>query len=135
MITNSDIRRIRRLKSDARLAPAQIKWMNVAAWCIGISVEIHDELIQWAFSAQLLDLTHSTGEDWMDLGEITGAIGAPADPVVPISDTNPTAVHHWAWLDGPDGKPIRLTLEKEFVTAIREQVASAAVAVKKGKPS
>lgn len=106
MITDRDIRRIRQLKSDARLAPTQIKWLNVAAWRIGISVDLHDGLTQWAFSARLLDSNKSTGEDWADLGRITGILGAPSDPVTPISDTNPADVHHWAWLDGPDDKPV-----------------------------
>jgi hypothetical protein len=121
MITDNDIRKIRRLKSGARLAPTQIKWLNVAAWRIGISVNLHDGLTQWAFSARLLDTAHSTGDDWMDLGGIIAVIGAPDNPIVPISDTNPADVHHWAWLDGLDGKPVPLTLEKELVNAIREK--------------
>jgi len=129
MLAERELRNVRALKSEARLALGQVKWLSVGAWRIGVSCMIHDgEIVQWAFSAQLLDRTHSTEQDWAALGQLITAVGAPFDPVTPIAQTKPTDVHHWAWVDGPDG-PIHLTLQPELVETIREAVR------KRPKPS
>lgn len=61
----------------------------------------------WSLSAQLLDRTKSTEEDWADLGRITATVGSPKEPMFPIENTPPEAVHHFQWFETPDG-PVSL---------------------------
>lgn len=57
---------------------------------------------EWHFSAVLHPRGRgSTEGDWEYLGRVARAAGAPVDPVVPIPETNPNAVHHWHWKAAP----------------------------------
>jgi hypothetical protein len=122
MLTERELRKVRSLKSDARVKVGQIQWLSIGAWRIGLSCNItHGHSVRWNFSAQLLDRTHSSEADWIMLGQLSAAVDAPHDPVVPIDRMKPTDVQHWAWIDSPDG-PVPVTMDPARLEAIREAV-------------
>jgi hypothetical protein len=103
MLSENDRRRLKNLKSDARISSGKIRWANVTAWRVGMSFQLTAGEPHWCLSAQLLDRTQSTEEDWADLGRITSVVGPPTEPMFPIKDTPPGAVHHYQWFETPDG--------------------------------
>lgn len=107
MITEDDRRRIECLQSDARATAGKICSANVNAWRVGVSFRYTEGESHWSLSLQLLDGTRSIEEDWGDLGRIVAIVGAPSEPLVPIKDTPPDAVHHFQWFESPNG-PVSL---------------------------
>lgn len=107
MLSENDRRRLKNLKSETRTSGGKIRWASVSAWRIGMSFHLATGNPHWSLSAQLLDRTKSTSEDWADLGQITAVVGSPREPMFPIKDTPPEAVHHYQWFETPDG-PVSL---------------------------
>lgn len=86
------------LKAAARADGSGLHVATLGAWRVAVSCEQSAEEL-WNFSAQLIDGSRSTGEDWRLLGEITAMVGAPREPLFPIEHRPPNAVHHWAWFE------------------------------------
>lgn len=87
---------IQRLLDEHQLKPDKIISGTHGAWSVSYS---HTPESGRIFSARLRQRS-SKERDWMVLGTMAIAIGAPRDKMPSSIRTNPEATHYWTW-DGP----------------------------------
>jgi hypothetical protein len=87
--------RLTKLRAVAEGNPGRTARLVLEAWELVVTF---DNATGWALSAQLYPYGRSSStNDWMVLGKLARALGAPPDPVTPIEDTLPNEPVIWRW--------------------------------------
>ena len=96
-------RRLAYLKEQAAAAHGKDHRIDACGWSFILTCNHEHEKAPdgsdwWHFSAKLAPHGRVSCEhDWHFLGLAVSAVGAPSEPITPLAETHPNAVHHWSW--------------------------------------